>query len=167
MPSGRLTGPDMPPSCRTDPGRRRTPPSRTSRWPPTPARSRPDRLRGRIASPSTTNCCGSRRTWATPPSFWGGTPWLVFAGGGSRIAMAPLSADARPTLRSRLRLVAILLLALVTASVMGNRGLLRLYEMRRARTALTREVGDLAAANAALAEEVRALRTDPARIETI
>jgi len=81
--------------------------------------------------------------------------------------MAPLSADARPTLRPRLRLVVILLLALVAASVMGNRGLLRLYEMRRARTALTREVGDLATANAALAEEVRALRTDPARIEAI
>ncbi|MBI3085189.1 MAG: septum formation initiator family protein, partial [candidate division NC10 bacterium] len=38
---------------------------------------------------------------------------------------------------------------------------------KRARAALTREIGELAAANAALAEEVRALRTDPARVEAI
>lgn len=81
--------------------------------------------------------------------------------------MAALSTDDRPALRPRLRLVVILLLALVAASVMGNRGLLRLYEMRRSRAALTREIGELAAANAALAEEVRALRTDPGRIEAI
>ncbi len=81
--------------------------------------------------------------------------------------MVALPNPDRPPLRPRLRLVAILLLALVAASVMGNRGLLRLYEMRRARAALTREIGELAAANAALAEEVRALRTDPSRIEAI
>ncbi|MBI2164727.1 MAG: septum formation initiator family protein [candidate division NC10 bacterium] len=81
--------------------------------------------------------------------------------------MAAPSPEDRPALRTRLRLVIILLLALVAASVMGNRGLLRLYEMRRARAALTREIGELAAANAALAEEVRALRTDPARVEAI
>ncbi|MBI2458619.1 MAG: septum formation initiator family protein [candidate division NC10 bacterium] len=81
--------------------------------------------------------------------------------------MAAPSPEDRPALRTRLRLVIILLLALVAASVMGNRGLLRLYEMRRARAALTREIGELAAANAALTEEVRALRTDPARVEAI
>jgi cell division protein FtsB len=81
--------------------------------------------------------------------------------------MVALPNPDRPPLRPRLRLVAILLLALVAASVMGNRGLLRLYQMHRARAALTREIGELAAANAALAEEVRGLRTDPARIEAI
>lgn len=81
--------------------------------------------------------------------------------------MAPVPPDDRPALRPRLTLVVILFLALVAASVMGNRGLLRLYEMHRARTALTREIGELAAANAALAEEVRALRTEPSRVEAI
>ncbi|MBI3122641.1 MAG: hypothetical protein HYZ03_10190, partial [candidate division NC10 bacterium] len=45
--------------------------------------------------------------------------------------MVALPNPDRPPLRTRLRLVIILLLALVAASVMGNRGLLRLYEMRR------------------------------------
>ncbi len=45
--------------------RPRTPPSRTSRWPPTRARSRRARRPDRSASPSTTDCCASRRSWAT------------------------------------------------------------------------------------------------------
>jgi cell division protein FtsB len=74
--------------------------------------------------------------------------------------------DRRP-IRPRLRLVVILLLGLVAASMMGNRGLLRLYQMHQTRAALAREVEQLAAANAALAEEVRALRADPGRLEAI
>jgi cell division protein FtsB len=55
----------------------------------------------------------------------------------------------------------------VVASVAGNRGLLRLYRMHQTKTALERENAELQAANAALADEVRALRTDPGRIEAI
>ena len=43
-------------------------PSPTSRWAPTPARSRPARCRARTASPSTTSCCASRKTSATSPA---------------------------------------------------------------------------------------------------
>ena len=50
---------------------------------------------------------------------------------------------------------------------MGNRSLIRLYQMHRDRATLEREIEQLTAANAALAEEVRVLRTDPARVEAI
>jgi cell division protein FtsB len=73
----------------------------------------------------------------------------------------------RSWLRSRLVLVAILLLLLAAASLMGERSLLRLHQMLRTRAALTHEVERLAGTNAALAEEVRAMRNDPARIEAI
>jgi len=81
--------------------------------------------------------------------------------------MAWLRTPDRSWFRPRLVVVAILLLLLVAASLMGERGLLRLYQMHRFRAALTREVEQLSAANAALAEDVRALRTDPGRIEAI
>jgi len=74
--------------------------------------------------------------------------------------------DRRP-LGPRVRLVVLLLLALVAASVMGNRGLIRLYQMHRTKAALAREIEQLTATNAVLAEEVRALRTDPGRVEAI
>ena len=45
--------------------RPRTAPSPTSPWPPPPRRSRPARCRARTASPSTTSCCASRRSWAS------------------------------------------------------------------------------------------------------
>ncbi len=70
-------------------------------------------------------------------------------------------------LRSRLVLAAILLLFLVATSLMGERGLIRLYQLHRTRAALTQEVEQLTAANAALETEVRALRTDPDRVEAI
>ena len=73
----------------------------------------------------------------------------------------------RPPFRPRLKLAAILLLALVAASVVGNRGLVRVYRMHQTRAALEREIAQLTASNAALAEEVRALRTDPGRVEAI
>lgn len=73
----------------------------------------------------------------------------------------------KPPLRPRLRLAAILLLGLVVASVMGNRGLVRLYRMHQTKAALEREITQLATTNAALAEEVRALRTETGRVEAI
>lgn len=73
----------------------------------------------------------------------------------------------RPPLRRHLKLVAFLFLVLVAVSVMGNRGLVRLYQMQRDKAALGREIDRLSAANAALAGEVQALRTDPGRVEGI
>jgi cell division protein FtsB len=73
----------------------------------------------------------------------------------------------RPSPFRHLRLAVVFLLALVVVSVMGNRSLLRLYQMHRDRAALEREIDQVTAANAALAEEVRGLRTDPARVEAI
>ncbi len=78
-----------------------------------------------------------------------------------------LPAQDPPPFRVRLRLVVVLLLAVVAASVMGNRGLFQLYQMHRDKAALEREIEELAAVNAKLAEEVRAMRTDPGRIEAI
>lgn len=81
--------------------------------------------------------------------------------------MTALPTKDQSRLRRQLRLVALLILAVVAASVMGNRGLLRLYQMHRAQAGLEREIQQLRSGNAALTEEVRALRTDPGRIEGI
>ncbi|HYL81918.1 MAG TPA: septum formation initiator family protein, partial [Candidatus Acidoferrum sp.] len=59
------------------------------------------------------------------------------------------------------------LVALVAVSVLGNRGLVRLYQMHRDKAVMEREIEQLSAANAALADEVRLLKADPARIEGI
>ena len=82
-------------------------------------------------------------------------------------AMARVPGRERPSLLRHLRLAILFLLVLVVASVLGNRSLLRLYQMHQDRTALQREIEQLTAANAALADEVRSLRTDPARAEAI
>ena len=81
--------------------------------------------------------------------------------------MARLPGRNRPSLLRHLRLAILFLLVLVVASVMGNRSLLRLYQMHRDRAALEREIEQLTAANTSLAEEVRTFRTDPARVEAI
>src|ERR1700687_4441328 len=47
----------------------RTPRSRTSSSPPTPARSRPAPPAAPTASPSTTSCCASRKTSAKAPNM--------------------------------------------------------------------------------------------------
>jgi cell division protein FtsB len=73
----------------------------------------------------------------------------------------------RPPLRSRLKLAVLLLVALAAASLVGNRGLIRLYRMHQTKATLEREIAQLTANNAVLADEVRALRTDPGRVEAI
>ncbi len=75
--------------------------------------------------------------------------------------------DDRPSTFRHLRLAILFLIALVIASVMGNRSLLRVYQLHRDHTNLTHEIEQLSVANAALAEEVRALRTDATRVEAI
>jgi cell division protein FtsB len=81
--------------------------------------------------------------------------------------MARLSGKTRPSPLRHLRLAILFLMALVVASVMGNRSLIRMYQMHRDRATLEREIEQLTAANATLAEEVRTLRADPARVEAI
>jgi len=52
-------------------------------------------------------------------------------------------------------------------SAVGERGLVPLYRLARTRADLEREIARLREANAQLAEEVRALREDPGRLEAI
>jgi cell division protein FtsB len=70
-------------------------------------------------------------------------------------------------LRRPLRFLLVVLGILLAASLLGERGLIGLIQMHRTRAALARDVERLTATNAALADEVRALRTDPARLEAI
>lgn len=67
----------------------------------------------------------------------------------------------------QLRLAILLLVGLAVVSLVGNRGLVRLYQMHQEKAALEREIEALDAANALLKEEARALRSDPSRIEAI
>ncbi len=73
----------------------------------------------------------------------------------------------RSVLRRHLRLVVLLLLALVVASVVGKRSVIRLYQMHQEKLVLEREIEQLGTANAALAEEVRQFRTDPSKVESL
>ena len=57
--------------------------------------------------------------------------------------MARLPGRNRPSLLRHVRLAILFLLVLVVASVMGNRSLLRLYQMHRDRAALEREIEQL------------------------
>lgn len=81
--------------------------------------------------------------------------------------MSFLGMPDRPWFRPRLLVVGILLLLLAAASLMGDRGLVRLYQLHRTRAVLTQEIEQLTATNSVLVEEVRALRTDPGRVEAI
>jgi cell division protein FtsB len=59
------------------------------------------------------------------------------------------------------------LAALVVAAVLGDRGLLELWRLRREITTLYGTVQDLEAENARLARQISALRDDPTEIERI
>lgn len=80
---------------------------------------------------------------------------------------APGTADDRPRWRRRLRLVGAVVILLAILSAVGDRGVVRLYRLVRARAELTREIARLREVNGQLAEEVRALREDPSRVEGI
>jgi len=81
--------------------------------------------------------------------------------------MLSAAPPARPPFRRHLKFLLLILLILVGASFMGNRGLMRLYQLRRERAEITREIDRLTGANAALAEQVRGLKSDPGRVEAI
>ena len=85
-------------------------------------------------------------------------------GGGSA---APMSGDDRPRWRRRLRLVGVVVILLAIFSAVGDRGVVRLYRLVRARADLAREIARLREVNGQLAEAVRALREDPSRVEAI
>ncbi len=77
----------------------------------------------------------------------------------------PQRPDGRRPWRRRLRLVGLLALLLAILSAVGDRGVIRLYQLVRTRGDLSREINRLKEVNGQLAEEVRSLREDPSRIE--
>jgi cell division protein FtsB len=81
--------------------------------------------------------------------------------------MASSPSEEQRFLRRPLRIILVVLVILLAASLLGERGLIGLIQMQQTRAALARDVERLTATNAALADEVRALRTDPGRIEAI
>jgi cell division protein FtsB len=101
-----------------------------------------------------------------PRSIWARRRSPSSAAGRPSSMFRPPDRERPPRLR-QLRLALLFLAALVVASVMGNRSLVRLYQMHVEKGALTQEVEQLKTTNATLAEEVRQLRTDPARVEAI
>lgn len=86
------------------------------------------------------------------------------AGGGDA---ASAGGGRRPRWRRRFRLVGAVVILLAILSAVGDRGVVRLYRLARARADLTREIARLHEVNRELAEEVRALREDPSRVEGI
>ncbi len=75
--------------------------------------------------------------------------------------------EQRRSLPKHLKLALLLLAGLALVSLIGNRGLIRFYQMNQEKAALAREVESLGTANALLREEARGLRFDPERIEAI
>lgn len=73
----------------------------------------------------------------------------------------------RPPFRRHLKFLLVFFVVLLAASAIGNRGLMRLYQLHRDRAELEREIDRLVTANSALTEEVRGLKTDPGRVEAI
>jgi len=81
--------------------------------------------------------------------------------------MAPHQPEDHRFLRRPLRILLVVLVILLAASLLGDRGVVQLIRMHQTKGVLVRDVERLSATNAALADEVRALRTDPGRIEAI
>jgi cell division protein FtsB len=67
----------------------------------------------------------------------------------------------------QLRLALLLLVGLAVVSLVGDRGLVRLYQMHQEKAALATEVESLAATIHRLKDEARALRSDASTIEAI
>ena len=59
------------------------------------------------------------------------------------------------------------MILLAILSAVGDRGVVRLYRLIRTRADIAHEIARLREVNGHLAEEVRALREDPSRIEGI
>ena len=77
----------------------------------------------------------------------------------------PTSPD--PARRKIPLLPAILILLLLGIAFFGNRGILRVMQLRRQRASLQKQVQSLEATNAGLRQEIKALRSDRRYIENI
>src|SRR5512139_1758020 len=127
-----------------------------------PARSRPARCRGPIASPSTTSCCGSRRILGRPRA----TP------AARRSSTCGDGAHGRIRTRSgssRVRWLAIVFVALIVALQypmwLGKGGWLQVRETDRQLAAQREANARLKARNDGLDAEVRDLKTGFEAIE--
>ncbi len=87
--------------------------------------------------------------------------------GGMRRDERGPAAEQQPRWRRRLRLVGLVVILLAIFSAVGDRGVVRLYRLVSARAELAREIARLREVNGQLAEEARALREDPSRVEGI
>ena len=61
----------------------------------------------------------------------------------------------------------ILLIALVVGSLFGDRGILQLVSQRERAEALAREIDEMREENQRLAQEIRALQSDPRAVERL
>jgi cell division protein FtsB len=139
-------------SSRTARARPRTRSSPTSRWPPTPGRSRPARRRARTGWPSTTSSFASRSSSARPPSS------------------PPPSASARadPVSAAGRVVGAALVLGGAAFAVQGGEyATTDLYRQTARRVELVAEVDTLRRAVDSLRLLERRLRTDPALQERV
>lgn len=69
--------------------------------------------------------------------------------------------------RRHLRLLVVFFSLLGLLSLLGNRGLVRLYRLSRTKGELSREIERLQTSNEALRRQLEALKTDPFAIEKI
>src|SRR5512139_2338483 len=118
-----------------------------------PGRSRPGRSRAPTASPSTTSCCASRRTWATP-----------------RATRAARRSSTSPDARLRaVRILAVVFVALIVTLQypmwLGKGGWLMVRDLDRRLAAQQADNARLQARNDALEADVRDLKTGFEAIE--
>ena len=125
---------------------------RTSRWARTPARSRPDPCRDPTGWRSTTSCCGSRRTWAKPPST-------------RAAALSSSCSDPAIDVRSLALIFILLIAALQYPMWLGKGGWLQVRELGRQVAAQREANAVLKARNEVLDAEVRDLKTGSEAIE--
>jgi cell division protein FtsB len=76
-------------------------------------------------------------------------------------------AEARAARKRRLVFVALLATLISVLSMGGNRSLVKIYQMGKAKAELYREMARLKQVNRDLAREVRSFAHDPARVEAI
>jgi cell division protein FtsB len=76
-------------------------------------------------------------------------------------------ARARAARKRRLVFVALLAIVITVLSVGGNRSLVKIYQMSKAKAELYRDIARRRQVNQELAREVESFARDPGRIETI
>ena len=76
-------------------------------------------------------------------------------------------AEARAARKRRLFFVALLAILIAVFSVGGNRSLVRIYQMGKAKAELYREIARLRQLNQDLASDVQSFTQDPGRVEAV